>query len=57
MINFYRNAVEFHMTMTIADNVISVHDLTVYNLPLLCTVSQTKGATAFDLDLKVSIHK
>lgn len=36
-----------------SDNVISIHDLTVYNLPLLCTITQTKGATAFDLDLKV----
>ncbi|KAG7163431.1 Vam6/Vps39-like protein-like [Homarus americanus] len=32
--------------------IIVVHDLTAFNLPLLCTLSQTKGATAFDLDIK-----
>lgn len=46
----------FHDNLDLfSDNVISVHDLTVFNLPLLCTVTQTKGATAFDLDLKVCI--
>lgn len=43
---------EHQIIVSLSDNVISVHDLTVYNLPLLCTVTQTKGATAFDLDLK-----
>ena len=37
------------------DNMISVHDLTVFNLPLLLAMPQTKGATAFDLDIKVSV--
>lgn len=55
VIELYKTATEFHPMMTPSDNVISVHDLTVYNLPLLCTVTQTKGATAFDLDLKVCI--
>lgn len=53
MVSFLLTGAEFHLTSTLSDNVISVHDLTVYNLPLLCTVTQTKGATAFDLDLKV----
>lgn len=56
MISLYITNTEFHPIMTLSDNVISVHDLTVYNLPLLCTVTQTKGATAFDLDLKVCIR-
>lgn len=43
---------EHQIIVSLSDNVISVHDLTVFNLPLLCTVTQTKGATAFDLDLK-----
>ncbi|XP_068220684.1 vam6/Vps39-like protein isoform X3 [Palaemon carinicauda] len=34
------------------NGVISVHDLTVFNLPLLLTMPQTRGATAFDLDIK-----
>ncbi|KAK4324087.1 hypothetical protein Pmani_005270 [Petrolisthes manimaculis] len=43
---------EHQIIVSLSDNVISVHDLTVFNLPLLCTISQTKGATAFDLDIK-----
>ncbi|KAG0702685.1 Vam6/Vps39-like protein [Chionoecetes opilio] len=43
---------EHQIIVSLSDNVISVHDLTVFNLPLLSTVTQTKGATAFDLDLK-----
>ncbi|XP_071515409.1 vam6/Vps39-like protein [Panulirus ornatus] len=43
---------EHQIIVSLSDNVVSVHDLTVFNLPLLCTMTQTKGATAFDLDIK-----
>ncbi|XP_042232169.1 vam6/Vps39-like protein isoform X2 [Homarus americanus] len=43
---------EHQIIVSLSDNVVSVHDLTAFNLPLLCTLSQTKGATAFDLDIK-----
>lgn len=52
----FMHALKFYHNFYFSDNVISVHDLTVFNLPLLCTVTQTKGATAFDLDLKVNIN-
>ena len=32
---------------------ISVHDLTVFNFPLLTTMPETKGAVDFDIDVKV----
>lgn len=38
-----------------SDNIISIHDLTVYNFPLLSTMNNTKGASVFDLEIKVSI--
>lgn len=43
---------EHQIIVSLSDNVVSVHDLTVFNLPLLSTLTQTKGATAFDLDIK-----
>lgn len=43
---------EHQIIVSLSDNVVSVHDLTVFNLPLLCILTQTKGATAFDLDIK-----
>ncbi|XP_045614549.1 vam6/Vps39-like protein [Procambarus clarkii] len=43
---------EHQIIVSLSDNVVSIHDLTAFNLPLLCTLTQTKGATAFDLDIK-----
>ena len=36
-----------------SDNIISIHDLTVYNFPLLSTMNNTRGASVFDLEIKV----
>ncbi|CAL4087633.1 unnamed protein product, partial [Meganyctiphanes norvegica] len=47
------SVISVHMRMcTEENNIVSVHDLTVFNLPLLSTMSQTRGATTFDLDIR-----
>ncbi|KAK7078072.1 Vam6/Vps39-like protein, partial [Halocaridina rubra] len=43
---------EHQIIVSLSDNMISVHDLTVFNLPLLLSMQQTKGASTFDLDIK-----
>jgi hypothetical protein len=41
-------------TAFISDNVISVHDMTAVNFPMVTVVQRTRGATLFTLDVKVS---
>ena len=38
----------------ISDNVISVHDMTAVNFPIVTVVQRTRGATLFTLDIAVS---
>ncbi|KAG1653552.1 Vam6/Vps39-like protein [Nymphon striatum] len=36
----------------ILDNVVSIHDMTAFNFPLISTVAKTRGATLFALDIQ-----
>ncbi|KAB7505483.1 Vam6/Vps39-like protein [Armadillidium nasatum] len=46
---------EHQILISLSDQMISIHDLTVFNFPLLSTLQETKGAVAFDLDIKHNI--
>nr|CAG4651586.1 EOG090X0131 [Triops cancriformis] len=43
---------EHQILISLSDNCISVHDLSVFNFPLITVVQKTRGATLFSLDVK-----
>ncbi|PSN56238.1 Vam6/Vps39-like protein [Blattella germanica] len=46
---------EYQILVSLSDNAISVHDITVINFPVISVMSGTKGATLFTLDIKKQI--
>ncbi|XP_076052623.1 vacuolar protein sorting 39 [Oratosquilla oratoria] len=48
---------EHQILISLSDNIVSVHDLTVFNFPLLRTMTKTKGANVFELDVKHHISR
>jgi hypothetical protein len=40
----------------VSDGIICVHDMKVYNFPIVATVERTKGASLFTLDIQVKIN-
>nr|CAG4643717.1 EOG090X0131 [Lepidurus arcticus] len=43
---------EHQILISLSDNVISVHDLSIFNFPLITTIQKSRGATLFALDVK-----
>lgn len=43
---------DLQVLVGLSDNVVSVHDLAVFNFPVITLLSRTKGATLFTLDIK-----
>lgn len=43
----------YELVIKLSDNIVSIHDLSDLNCPLLHTLNKTKGATLFALDNKV----
>lgn len=41
---------EFQILVCLSDGVITVHDMTIFNFPLLFTINKTRGASLFSLD-------
>uniref|UniRef100_T1IQM8 CNH domain-containing protein n=1 Tax=Strigamia maritima TaxID=126957 RepID=T1IQM8_STRMM len=44
---------EYQILICLSDNVINIHDMTVFNFPLLFTLEKTRGAILFALDNQV----
>ncbi|XP_021925898.1 vam6/Vps39-like protein isoform X1 [Zootermopsis nevadensis] len=43
---------EYQLLISLSDNVICVHDMTIVNFPTVTVVQRTRGATLFTLDIK-----
>ncbi|XP_063228747.1 vam6/Vps39-like protein [Bacillus rossius redtenbacheri] len=43
---------DYQLLVSLADNVICVHDISVINFPLVTVVQESRGATLFTLDIK-----
>ncbi|KAG1658440.1 Vam6/Vps39-like protein [Nymphon striatum] len=43
---------DLQILVTLSDNVVSIHDMTAFNFPLISTVAKTRGATLFALDIQ-----
>lgn len=46
---------EFQILVCLSDNIISVHDMTVFNFQILSSISKTRGATLFALDKQKNV--
>ncbi|KAF4521840.1 hypothetical protein B566_EDAN003714, partial [Ephemera danica] len=43
---------QYEMLISLSDGIICVHDMRLYNFPIVCTVEKTKGASLFTLDIQ-----
>ncbi|CAG2066437.1 unnamed protein product, partial [Timema podura] len=43
---------DYHLLVSLTDNVICVHDISVINFPTITVVQRTRGATLFTLDTR-----
>ncbi|XP_067011579.1 vam6/Vps39-like protein [Anabrus simplex] len=43
---------EYQLLVSLSDNIICVHDMTIYNFPVVTKVERSRGATLFVLDIK-----
>lgn len=48
---------DYQLLISLSDNVVTVHDMSVINFPALTTIQKTRGATLFTLDIKVWLYE